>query len=130
HQQQIKNLIVAIGQIDDHFASGRCQSDEVFMLRWYPATVRHVDLEGTERLRMQKLADFVDPHGHDDTTAGTDDKPCHFRRIYLALVCSNYVACESAVQLAMCARSEHRPDRGNTPGRGVRQGKLRVLREE
>ena len=90
--------------------------DEVFMLRWYATSIRHMDQEGAEWLRVQKLANFVDLHGHDDATAGTDDKPCHLRRIYLALVCSNYVACESAVQLTMCARSEHRPDRGNTAG--------------
>jgi len=52
YQHHINDLIVAIGQINDHFPAGRRQSDEVFMLDWYPATVRYVDQERAERLRM------------------------------------------------------------------------------
>jgi len=78
YQHHINDLIVAIGQINDHFPAGRRQSDEVFMLDWYAATVRYVDQEGTEWLRVQKLADLIDLHLRDPTAASADDKPCHF----------------------------------------------------
>src|SRR5207245_5775992 len=110
YNQQTKNLIVAIGQIDDQFATGRRQSDEVLMLDRYAATVRHVDQEGTERLRVQKLANLVDLHEHDDTTTGKDDKSCHFAGAAIAFDSSNYVVRVPEVQSAMFARFEHRPN--------------------
>ena len=58
YQHHINDLIVAIGQINDHFPAGRRQSDEVFMLDWYPATVRYVDQERAERLRMVEACEL------------------------------------------------------------------------
>src|SRR5437870_13289961 len=61
------------------------------MLDWNPATVRYVDEETAKWLGVQKLADFVDLHSDDHTTAGADDKPCHFATRTLASRSSGYV---------------------------------------
>jgi len=51
-----------------------------------------MDQEGTEWLRVQKLANFVDLHRHDDTTASADDKSCHFATAAIASGSSGYVS--------------------------------------
>ena len=61
-QHDVNNLVVAVGLVNNHLASGRSQSNKIFMFDTHVSAIGKMHEEGPKWLGMEELANVINFH--------------------------------------------------------------------